>query len=423
MSRGILLRVRPYWPDLLIITLLTVVGAVVSYRGAQTIDPLLLTPYAQNTWFESDIDRVYANMVSRLSDHHRTNAHPLFPIIAHPAVFVVERALGVGPAVAIRLVIAAVAALWASAQFVLLRLLGCRRLDAFLLSGVAGASSAAIFWFAVPETYSFGSLTILLALILVAVAERRPLSDWRYVGVSALTLSITVTNWMSGLLATLVSRPWRRALQISVNAFAAVTLLWGLQKFVYPSAVFFIGDTEERSYLFTPEPRHVLNVARSFAFHTVVMPTIEVRQFRQKRPMREGMIVQQSPPGSAGAWGAVAAGAWGALLGLGLWALVSLKQHAKLRLVLAGMLVGQLALHLVYGGETFLYALNFAPLLVTVAALSTLTRARPVALALAALLVVTSAVNNVARLRDAAAFYEARRNDGGAETPLPPVHP
>jgi hypothetical protein len=57
-------------------------------------------------------------------------------------------------------------------------------------------------------------------------------------------------------------------------------------------------------------------------------------------------------------------------------------------------ILGQLALHILYGEETFLYSLHFVPLLIVVAAASTLTSTRPYALALVALLLATTTINN-----------------------------
>ncbi|NJR74157.1 MAG: hypothetical protein HC773_11845 [Scytonema sp. CRU_2_7] len=96
---------------------------------------------------------------------------------------------------------------------------------------------------------------------------------------------------------------------------------------------------------------------------------------------------------------------WAGLLALGLWALFSLKQHLKLRIVLGLTLLGQLALHSVVYTETFLYSLHFGPLLVVLAALSTLLKpARLIALVLAGTLVLTAGVNNVLQFNKATAL-------------------
>jgi hypothetical protein len=69
--------------------------------------------------------------------------------------------------------------------------------------------------------------------------------------------------------------------------------------------------------------------------------------------------------------------------------------------VLLGIVAGQLSLHLVYGSETFLYSLNFAPLLVIVAACSTLTPARPLARVLGGIAVIAFLLNNLQQFRTA----------------------
>jgi len=84
------------------------------------------------------------------------------------------------PITAVRIVIAAVALVQLAVH--LLRLIGCRQFDAALFSILAATSAAAMFWFVIPETYSFGSLSILLALGLTALAHIiescRPCGMW-----------------------------------------------------------------------------------------------------------------------------------------------------------------------------------------------------------------------------------------------------
>src|SRR5207237_7945406 len=75
-------------------------------------------------------------------------------------------------------------------------------------------------------------------------------------------------------------------------------------------------------------------------------------------------------------------------------------------------LVSQLILHVVYGSETFLYSLHFAPLLVVLAALSTLTQARPLALVLASILIVSTGYNNglqFNKAREHVNLYDGKR--------------
>ena len=78
----------------------------------------------------------------------------------------------------------------------------------------------------------------MLALVLLLSAEQRTFGAGAYVVASALTLSFTVTNWMVGLLVSLARWPWKQAVQLSVNALCLVVLLWGVQKFIFPSSEF-----------------------------------------------------------------------------------------------------------------------------------------------------------------------------------------
>jgi hypothetical protein len=162
-----------------------------------------------------------------------------------------------------------------------------------------------------------------------------------------------------------------------------------------------------------PGARRSVEVARSFLFHSMVMPEIR-RVDHWVRPWMPVLATQPSRPGSAGPWGVAGVVLWTLLLGLGGWSMFALRRQRPLRVVLGLSLLAQLGLHLVYGSETFLYSLHFAPLLVVVAALGCLTRARPLALGLAAALVVCAGVNNARQLASAATELRELRADPSA---------
>jgi hypothetical protein len=248
-----------------------------------------------------------------------------------------------------------------------------------------------------------GSLSILLALLLVALSEHRTPSSWLYLMVSALTLAVTITNWMAGIFATFMRYPWKGSLQISFAALGLVTALWGIEKLVFPSARFFVGHFDsEAPFLLTQLSAGSLNVINAFAFHSMIMPAINVG-FLTCYPNAEErvMLTQLSLPGSGTSLGLIAVVIWLALLALGMWALLSVSRHRSLRMALGLTLLGQLVLHLLYGEETFLYSLHFTPLLVLLAALSTLTPVRVVVLVLASVLVLCGGINNGLQLSKA----------------------
>ncbi len=396
-------QIRQNLIDILIIFALVTFGGVASYFGAQLIDPVIVKLY--DVWFGSDTGRIFDSMTIA-TNLSRLSVHPLFALIAFPPVKLLEKILHLNPILSVRIVIASVAAFWLGTLFVTLRLLGCQRLDAILFSLLGAASAAAIFWFTVPETYSFGSLSILLALCFAALTENRLFSSLWYVAVSALTLSITITNWMFGILVTSVNHRWKQSLQITLNTLAVVTLLWGVQKYKLTGAVFFLGERGEEKYtkVFNSAGDY-LTVIKSFFSNTIVMPAIHLTESSELAEW-PNMTPQAADPGSGSIWGFIAVGLWMALLGLGVWGYLSTKKHTKFRLVLGFSLLGQLLLHLVYGiNETFLYSLHFAPLLIILAAFSTLTRGRLLALVLAGMLVISAGINNVLLFSQATEYF------------------
>jgi hypothetical protein len=140
----------------------------------------------------------------------------------------------------------------------------------------------------------------------------------------------------------------------------------------------------------------------------MVMSALNMVINKSKSPDWPILVTQTSTPGSGSIWGLVAVGLWTALLGLGLWGFFATKKYFKLRLVLGLFLLGQLFLHILYGSETFLYALHFIPLLITLATFSLLTPARLVALGLAGALIVCAGINNGLQFKQATDFLQNR---------------
>ena len=385
-------KFRRVWRDVALAGALSIGLGLMSWGGAAAIGPAVLS--YNDVWFEADSLRVFLNMSNRWSDQHRMTVHPLFSLLVFPFVKVL-RLLGLESPLAVRAVIAAVAASWAASLYGVLRLIGCHRADAGLFSLLGVFSATSLAWFTVPETYAFGSLSIVWALALVALSERRRVSESPYVAVGVLTLSFTITNWMAGITAAVACLPWRRAAQVSVNVLCLVVVLWALQHRVFPSVPFFLTDERgESHFLLPPEAGGPRAVARAFVFHAMVMPAVEVSYPREPFP-RPRLNTQRSVLGSGGWLGFPATGLWAGLLGVGTWAAVTIRPLKSVRVALACILLGQFALHAVYGGETFLYSLHWLPLLVVLAALGTLTRQRFLVRILGIGLLVTVAIHNV----------------------------
>jgi hypothetical protein len=379
------------------LALLLAVGLCVwSVTGIGGHVKTLIDARADDVWFEADVARVFNDMTDRGANHYKTTVHPLFPLLLYPVIHVIQTLFQVDALRAVRGVVAAAAGLWMAAFYFLLRLLRCRQPDAVLFALVAAATSAGLFWTAIPETYQFGSVTILGVLIVAAIAARRGSVPAAVdVTAGAASMSILVTDFLVNL-ASLISRHrLKQAIQIACNALVVVVLLWGLQKYFFTSAQFFIGEHDKG----VPPP------SRFTALVVILLHSFVAPGFWSLPNELQGewpkLSYQHAGLGTLDFLKVTALISWICLLGFAAWALVRVPLYPRFRIMLALSLVGQIALHLLYGNETFLYAMDWMPLFVTAAALATLTHRRWVVLALAGVFLITAGIHNGAELRAA----------------------
>jgi len=351
---------------------------------------------ADDVWFEADVDRVFADMTDRGANHYKTTVHPLFPLLLYPVTHTTQTLFHLDAIRAVRTVIAAAAGLWLAAFYFLLRLLRCRPLDAVVFALVAASTSAGLFWTAIPETYLFGSLTILGVLIVAAITARRgSVSPTLDVIAGAASMSILVTDFGVNV-ASLISRyRLKQAIQIACNALVVVVLLWGLQKYFFTTAKFFIGEHDKG----VPPP------SRFTALVVILLHSFVAPGFWSLPNELPGvwpkLSYQHAGLGTMDFLKVMALISWVCLLGFAAWAVARVPQYPRFRIMLALSIVGQIGLHLMYGNETFLYAMDWMPLLVAAAALATLTPWRWVVLAVAVVFSITAGLHNGFELRAA----------------------
>lgn len=379
--------------DALIACALAIGGAVVIWRLTALLNhiPALAQVQADDVWFEGDVKRVFDNMTDRMSAQYRTSVHPLFSLFGLLCTNSLTHFFKVTPLVAVRITLAAGAAAWLIIFYCTLRILRCRVLDAAIFTFLAASSAAALFWATVPETYLFGSLTILLALLVAALSERRTIPVWLDVAAASAGFSMLVTNWMYPLASMWTRRRLADVIQLASNSFVIVVLLWAVEKSIAPSAQFFLGAHEK---VVAPVARQVFPI---FFLDSMVMPDVLVVP-NDSPELWPKFSVQGALTWHLTHAGPIALATWVILLAAGMWALFTVKSLKRFRTVLALTLVGQLALHILYGNETFLYVLDFMPTLVLMVALASFTRLRWVVLAAAVLATVTCAYHNYAEL-------------------------
>lgn len=360
-----------------------------------------VAPGGNDVWFEADLPTVADTVLHRWSVQSRNARHPLFPLLATGSAYGL-RAAGLTDRSILALLSAMAAAAWVGLFFSIARSITTRQSDAIVFTLLACSTSSAMFWLAVPETYTLGSVTLLAPLALTAMDAERRMPEGAYVAASVVSMSVTSTNWMCGICAAVARWPWRRALQISINAVFAVGVIWAVQRIIFPTAPFFFGYSNEGRFVLPAASGGPGPVARALFFHTIVMPRIDLIPEPKWGTV---MSVQRSPIASSGVWGVAATIAWAALVASTLVGLVSSRGNARVRFVLFATLAGQVLLHLLYGEETFLYAVHVAPLLVLTAALGSVSRWRRVILVIAVLLACAAAMNNVRQLETALSFF------------------
>lgn len=361
-----------------------------------------IAPAGNDVWFEADLPTVADTVLHRWSTQSRNARHPLFPLLATGSAYALRK-VGLGDRSILVLLSTLAGAAWAALFYVITRAATSRRVDAIVFTLLACASSSVMFWLAVPETYALSSVTLLVPLALTALdTERRAPAAW-YVAASAVSLSVTSTNWMCGIAAAAARWPWRRALQITANALCAIVVIWAAQRILFPTAPFFFGYSNEGRFVLPAASGGPGPITRALLFHTMVMPHIDLILEPKWGAV---MSVQHSSIGSSGAWGVAGTILWGALLAAAVSALFASQGNRRLQIVLGATLAGQVLLHLIYGEETFLYALHVGPLLIlSVAQAAASSSRRRVILALAVALVIAAAVNNAAQLSTALGFF------------------
>ena len=373
------------------------------YAGAVHVrlDPRFFAiPAGNDVWFEGDGPVVADLIVHRWSDQSRNVHHPLFPLWTTVPNYVLRLA-SLDPRQRIAIIVAASAAVWGAVVFMLFRSLTRTRFEAVTFSMLTTVTAAAIFWLPSVETYVLGSATLLMPLALMAWDSARQRPDWWYAAASAASLSVATTNWCSGIIVGVMSRPMRRALQISANALVAVVLLWTLQS-VFVSTPFFLGQDHDTRFFFHPLSGGPVYMTRALVAHSVVMPQPYVVP---EAKWGSRWSVQASPLGSSGPIGAIATVLWFALLSGGVVAVVLGRASPALHDAVAPTLAALLLLYIVYGEETFLYSMHVAPLLVACASASTTLPMRRWALIGAWTLIVLLAINNLTELSRAAQFF------------------
>jgi hypothetical protein len=386
------------WIDWLTVCLLAVVAIGTIWTASHQLSVGLRARNTENVWFESDVERVYFNMTDRLSYQYRSKVHPVYSLFAMAVTAPAHRVAHLSLNDSADVFLALTAGAWVVLMFLVARKLGFDLLLSALAAFTGLVSAGGLLFFSVPETYGLASVSLLLCLwITLHVRE----GHWPKFGetlASASALAITVTNWSLGLLVTFRRRDWKGWLQLSCNALLLITAFWTVQKAIMPTSEYFSISGEERRYVNKIAPGPCLHRTVAFLYHGVIAPrAYETADFDigdQVGPAwTKGISFQKSWPGSASLWGIGAALLWTLMLAVGFRAILT-NRAGDLPKRLSIFLLLQFLLHQLYGVETFMYELDWLPILLIVAlyGLKHMGRAR---WAIAVVFVALLTVNNI----------------------------
>ena len=270
------------------------------------------------------------------------------------------------------------------------------------------ASATFVHWAVFVETYTFALLAGVVMLLIMASSKYRP-ALW-ILG-SAGTLSITITNWALALAAAFFHLSARRFILVTVAAFLVVAGIAVMQKIIMPTSMLFFDPKmffwEATTFSQFAREKHgyqhwspAANL-RSVLLTSAVAPPPQLEDDPTSTGVFRLISNQHSPPaGSVASVGAIAC--WVFMLSAGLWGAWRTLSHRAIAMSVSAFILFQLALHLVYGDIIFLYAGNFFPALLTLAALGWLTALRRYVMVAAIAFTVLAGINNYSQFLAAA---------------------
>jgi hypothetical protein len=362
--------------------------------------------HSVNLWdayFGSDLPRSYANMIDLSSDFSSMFKHPLYTLALFPASQLIQKSLNISPDAATWTLLAANAFLWTFALFTCVYAICHKLLDTIIYTLLGMSCASTLFWLTVPETFGFGATTILIPFLLLTnttVASQYVLS----VFVNLCAASITITNWMIGLIGSFLLHGPRRTLSIALHTLAVLTVLWSVQKIFIPTGTFFMDFrlikhetyrlrawqdqsflAQTRSLLVTPlTPYRIASLvipAQSYDFGGgVKWPDADLPMVTIPHGARTPAMSLLGPHVPVPVYVGVCA-LWLLLLGIGATQLARSFKTSPLCQMIGLGLVGQFALHWMYGTqEAFIYSAHWTPFLILLAALASTSRWRSLCL-------------------------------------------
>lgn len=350
-----------------------------------------------NIWFGADINRVFSNIANYDSINlRRAHLHPIFSLLIFPIVQFLKF-FGISSLGAAYFLVSLSGALVSSLIYITLRYQAIPILSCLLGSFVFLCSGAFIFWWSVIETFPIGAATISIVFVMLSMKIR---TKWIWILGTALTLSMTITNWIVGILGAAFTFNRIKAIKILSIGFISVLLLYIVQSFVFmdskpsdPRAEF----VAESVYLQGPKSTSELpQYFRKYTYRTIdflTSPAV-VRKSKKnvniKRSNFELDLLRL-----------VSISCWLLLFFVGLRKVLRSAQKNIFTKVLLSFVLFQFLLHLFYGDHPFLYSAHYFPALIIIASYSLYGKHEKVFQLVAAFFCVTALYSNVGNFNHA----------------------
>jgi len=235
---------------------------------------------------------------------------------------------------------------------------------ASLLAALLGFSASHLIFGSLLESYIFLAASLLLFYVLLL--KDKPLPALVTAGLA--TIGITHSNFAQNVIAFFtVKLNIKQTVRFVASVLVFLVLLTLLNNLLYPDAhpFFFVPSTlqAEQQNLFPLNPLRVQALTRAFFFHNIAAPSpifwdkdIPFIQFRFFKPEIDELSQYDLPIQN------ITASMWLGLLVLaGVLFLLNIKKnpHWRLSIALMGCMAFNVALHLRYGKELFLYSPNW----------------------------------------------------------------
>lgn len=356
-----------------------------AFHATSRVPDSLYEPVQMDAWFGADLPRRHEALSSIASEVGDAYKHPAFKVLSLP-VAALGAVFDLKPAQSIRLVCALNAALWAVLVHAVLRHITGSRASSLIFTLLALSMASSIYWLPLPETYAFGSVSVMLGAWLVCRKNLRSINA--HAGAVAFSAGMTLTNLWAGALASWLKLGNQRAARSVALGLCLVLAIVAVQRSISPQREksleisWITADLQHYSsakplagYLvdFFLEPLIPATVivaefrAGSIATGKGTWPPSDLRFVTNALPERAEIRLQLTPLPT---WLRVAVwGLWLLLLAAGARKAV-LAGDRDIGVFIAAGIAIQFALHLVYGTETVLYSLHWSALLVMLAASS-----------------------------------------------------